>query len=528
MFRANDSHKQQPIFSSLDWMHEKARERFKKSWAPVFYEHVFCHINEEPFTKLYSKTGRPNTPVNILLSLEYIKYMKDLNDQDLLDSLYLDYQTTYAVGGKTLGEIYISERTLYYFRERVYEYLTEHPEDENLLFGQFIELLRNFAKLTGTSLDEQRTDTTMFVSNIKKAGRLALAYDVLEKGVKAIPKEQRPESMGKVLEKDFKTEMLHKVRTVDTESRLTTLLSMSAEALKILKELPDKKESDEVRIPERFIKEQSETDKNGNLVPKKSKEISSDSLQSAYDEDATYRKKGNKGQSGYVLEVSETCSKDNKVQLITDYAVKPNIVSDKEILSGRIRKVKENTGCTDMYIDGGFHSEDVYKAAEANDVQIHLTDMCGRKPSDKISVSEFEIKEETGLIEKCPAGHMPFRSVRAKGQLVAYFETDVCLQCEHFNRCYSKQQNKNCVVRISEKAMETARKREEIATCRKENVSKRAGIEGTVSALKRTGLNNMKVRGLIKSTVVCGFLSMAQNIKRVIKFLQGGYAKVTT
>jgi hypothetical protein len=33
---------------------------------------------------------------------------------------------------------------------------------------------------------------------------------------------------------------------------------------------------------------------------------------------------------------------------------------------------------------------------------------------------------------------------------------------------------------------------------------------------------------LIKSTVVCGFLSMAQNIKRVIKFLQGGYAKVTT
>jgi hypothetical protein len=123
---------------------------------------------------------------------------------------------------------------------------------------------------------------------------------------------------------------------------------------------------------------------------------------------------------------------------------------------------------------------------------------------------------------------MPFRSVKAKGQLVAYFEKDVCLQCEHFNRCYSKQQNKNSVVRISEKAMETAKKRVEIAAFRKENVSKRAGIEGTVSALKRTGLNNMKVRGLIKSTVVCGFLSMAQNIKRVIKFLQGGYAKAIT
>ena len=53
--------------------------------------------------------------------------------------------------------------------------------------------------------------------------------------------------------------------------------------------------------------------------------------------------------------------------------------------------------------------------------------------------------------------------------------------------------------------------------------SKRAGIEGSNSALKRKGLEKIKVRGKIKSTIICGLKVTVQNIKRFIKFLQGGY-----
>jgi hypothetical protein len=66
-------------------------------------------------------------------------------------------------------------------------------------------------------------------------------------------------------------------------------------------------------------------EKTGKLKAKDSKSIPSDSLQSAYDEDGTYRKKGNKAESGYVLNLSETCSKENPFQLITDYTVEKNI-----------------------------------------------------------------------------------------------------------------------------------------------------------------------------------------------------------
>lgn len=84
-------------------MNHRVVAKLEKSWAPVFYEHVFKKIDEEPFAVLYGKTGKPNFPVNILLSLEYIKQMKQYNDLELLDAFYFDYQINYAVGIRSLG-----------------------------------------------------------------------------------------------------------------------------------------------------------------------------------------------------------------------------------------------------------------------------------------------------------------------------------------------------------------------------------------------------------------------------------------
>jgi hypothetical protein len=97
-------------------MDKRIRNKLEKSWAPIFYEHVFCLIDEKPFAVLYGKTGNPNFPVNILLALEYIKHIRDCNDQELLDAFSFDYQVNYAVGIHTLGEKNLSERTLYYYQ----------------------------------------------------------------------------------------------------------------------------------------------------------------------------------------------------------------------------------------------------------------------------------------------------------------------------------------------------------------------------------------------------------------------------
>ena len=113
MFKQNSDHDQQSLFESTQWMDIKIKEKLEKSWAPVFYEYVFKKIDEKPFAILYGTTGKPNFPVNILLSLEYIKHMKCCSDIELLDDFYFDYLVNYAVGIRTIGEMNLAERTVY-------------------------------------------------------------------------------------------------------------------------------------------------------------------------------------------------------------------------------------------------------------------------------------------------------------------------------------------------------------------------------------------------------------------------------
>ena len=524
MFRENDGHNQQTLLGSTQWMNPKVREKLMKSWAPIFYEHVFCRIDEKPFSVLYGTTGNPNFPVNIMLSLEYIKHMKDDSDLEILDDFSFDYQVNYAVGIHTLGERNLSERTLYTFRERIYDYCLRNPDKEDLMFGQFKRLLGEFADKAGVAKDKQRTDTTLFMSNIKKAGRMSLAHDMLVAAAKEIPEGLRTEALAKTLVPGFKNDVIYRTKSQDRDGKLAMLLALCAEALKILKSISDKADGETAELIERFLGEQSVFDEEaGKRAPKPNKEISSGSLQSAYDPDATFRRKGDVSQSGYVLEISETCNRENPFQLITDYKVEPNNVSDQEILTGRLETIRENTGCTDMYVDGGFHSEGVHQTAEDNGIMIHLTNMSGTEPKKKLAVAEYTIDGETNVIQRCPGGHEPVRADVSGGQTTAHFPLETCSNCERFEQCHSKMQKKDCVVRITLKAVKAGRERDGMKSGKIENTGMRAGIEGSNSALKRNGLDKLNVRGKVKVEIICGLKTTVQNIKRFIKWKRGGY-----
>ena len=89
MFRKNPRKRQNAFLDATMRMDERTNDKLMKTWAPIFYNEVFLRIDESHFECLYSNTGAPNYPVNILLSLEYIKHMKDCSDQELLDSYSL-------------------------------------------------------------------------------------------------------------------------------------------------------------------------------------------------------------------------------------------------------------------------------------------------------------------------------------------------------------------------------------------------------------------------------------------------------
>jgi len=74
MFRKNEAHKQQRMFTVIDQLPESAREKLENSYAQVFYDEYFSRFDETVLSPLYSeKKSRPNTPVNFLVGFETLK-----------------------------------------------------------------------------------------------------------------------------------------------------------------------------------------------------------------------------------------------------------------------------------------------------------------------------------------------------------------------------------------------------------------------------------------------------------------------
>ena len=519
MFRENNAHLQQSCIASTGWMNNSVLSRLVKSWASVFYNIVFCQINEKVFSILYCQdNGRPNFPVNILLSLEYIKHLFDYSDAELVEQFYYNYQIAYALGIKNVGELNLAPGTLYEFRKKIYQYAAKHPEKGDLIFKQFIELTNIFAKESNVTFDEQRMDSTMISANIRNAGRLALAFDVLEQALRVLPKELLTDSLKEYLGEGYQNKILYKCKGTQIISKLQEILNNCSIALALISNNSEILDTKALKVLKRFIDEQTELNTNtGARTIKANKSIKASSLQSAYDEDATYRKKANKTEKGYVVNITETCSDNNDTQFITDYDVKSNISSDVDFAKSRIPVIKSNFEVTDVYVDGAYFSKEVEEISNINNVNMHYTDMTGKKPDDEsIPVNKFELNNDN-TVNRCPAGNSPEKTSysREKDLICAHFSKEVCGKCAFKDKCCVVEQAKLNKFSATGSAIETQNKRDEIKVSIKESSSKRTAIEGTNSELKRShGLNNVKVLGITKLAIVTGMKMTACNFKR--------------
>lgn len=512
MFRENVDHFQPSFFDADNLMTRRSRMRLEKSWAVPFYRDVFCNIDESKFKPLFSNTGAPNTPINILVSLELFKYMFRWSDDQLMDEYDFNYLVNYAVGNRQIGQRPIAEKTLYNYRTRIFQYLTQHPDEEGPIFDQFLTLLEAYAKSANVKMTDQRLDSTMFMSNMKKSGRLALCFDMLELAVSSIPEDNRPVELQQVFDSTFRQAQLYHSLPSETDSRLAILLTLCQLAKNVLENVKGHAQLESYQRLCRFLDEQTVLRNDGVLVPKENRDISPRSLQSAYDDGATFREKAGKKHVGYVASISETCSKDNTIQLITDIDVQPNVVSDVAMYRDRKDKIKA-TGAEHLYVDGGYHSS----SSPDEDMTVHYTNMAGTRPSKKVDATAFEFDMNKNIV-KCPTGEIPVRNHIGNGQVSAHFELAACQACPMREQCPVKLQRKSAVVYLSLKSVRAAEIRKDTEANYVEYTSMRAAIEGTNSALKRTGMAKLRVRGKVKCKLVATYMVIAQNTKRLFRF----------
>ncbi len=528
MFRENTLHRQEKLFNNLSGMDPRYIKRLEKSWAGLFYKHVFCKIDENLFAPLYSSdNGRPNFPINILVALEIIKHLKNFVDEVLFEEFAYDFQISYALGLRNIGERYFARRTFYDFRARLYQYTLEHPKEGCLIFKQFETLVQHFIEVAQLDTDEQRMDSTQIMSNIKRAGRLALAYDVLLQGIKACPLEILSSDFKEVLDPHYKTNLLYKLKDTEVSSRLEKLLNLGGELSQLVKDNLELQRRPEIQVLVRFLKEQTLYDDERKVwLAKANKDIAASSLQSAFDAEATFRKKAGKNHVGYVVNLAETCADTNPVQLVTDYQVQPNSTSDVKMADESLAKLQETTSVKNCYVDGGYYSSDLVKKAEGLGIQLHYTDMTGRNvTANKLPYNAFSI-EHFKTILSCPKLQEPLRSdFNSQSDILsAHFDLNICTQCPLKDQCPVKFQKKDTVLRVSQKSLiaENTRLILMDKQDRNENGSKRAAIEGTNSALKRShGVGKLRVRGLVRCSLVMGLKTIAHNFHQIVRFFQG-------
>jgi hypothetical protein len=190
MFKENQKHRQISIYGMVHQFKPGMLKRLDKSWAPIFRKLIFEKIDERRYAVLYSSIeSRPNFPVNIWVGLEILKALHDYTDEELIDQFHFNLLCAQALGQDNLGDITLSERMIYYNRQRLLGY--ENKSGRNLAEEEFKALSDEAIAKLKLNPRMQRMDSTMIGSCIKQMSRLELIAKVLQNFYGDLPKAEQ-------------------------------------------------------------------------------------------------------------------------------------------------------------------------------------------------------------------------------------------------------------------------------------------------------------------------------------------------
>lgn len=518
MFKENKRHEIPELFSEKNMMPECLKKHYEKSWANGFYEDVFSRIDETIFEILFSeKTSRPNTPVNIYVSLEILKELFGLSDEQLFERFRFDNLFIFALGLNRMGDRTLSDRAFYYMRRRVVDY--EDATGINLFEKVFKDIKDEYIEIFGVSQKIKRIDSTLIGSNIRRLKRITLFVEVLRNFVNNLDESTLSKLSSEIADyKQVNTESyVYSMNREESKRKINEIGEHLYRVMELFRETP-LCTLESYQMLARVVTEHLSVTEQGKKVElKAAKELSSNCLQSPYDPDATYRKKATKVSHGYSVSIAETCLPDNELQIITDVIVEKNNVDDGKILADNFDTIMGDE--TEQIItDGGYLNSAIQEKLTTSKKTIVTTAIRGRKPDEsKLSSTDFEI--EDGQILRCPNGMVPIDQNNEQGKIVAHFSHESCATCQ--KKCIiRKNKRKEHVLEITKEKLLTDMARaqfnesEYLRKCRL-----RPAVEGTMFQLKlhlRNGKS--KYRGIVKVRFSSIARAIGINFKRALAY----------
>jgi hypothetical protein len=566
MFRANKRHLQMQVFTTLDGLPASQSRRLEESWAAVFYREFFSRIDEALFAVLYSKIdSRPNTPVNVLMGLEALKAGFNWSDEEMHDAFCFNLQVRYALGVLNLGEGQFDLRTVYNFRHRLSEYMQK--TGENLVEKAFErvsdEQVESFCLKTG----KVRMDSSQIASNIRNMSRLHLLVEVLQRVYRMLSESDQAlqAALFAPYMKGTSNQYVYRVRGEDGATHMQGLGEAMRQLLESL--APAYSQHATYKMLERVFAEHFLIEQR-RLRLKTGKELSADSLQSPDDLEATFHRKNERPHKGYVTNVTETCDPDNELQLIVKVQTEPNVTNDDDMLIEAVPTLKERLGIEEVHTDGGYNSDESFKALRDNSVELVQTAIRGHSPHEHLGLDQFRIDTASTEAPEAnralhpsspgqeaasepaptsgtpaasqgvsPANACPVRITCPHGQTVevepvesqseykryrAHFDAGQCAACPFKDACLTRElkSKPQRTLSFDERDVEIARRRRRIVHDQQAGINLRVPIESTIASLKQPfNYDQLPVRGLFRVDMVLIACAAMVNVRRIYRYL---------
>ncbi|MCU0486706.1 MAG: transposase [Anaerolineales bacterium] len=526
MYKPNKRHLQPLLISNVNDLPEKHQRRLEQSWAGVFYREFFCRLKEDAFAVLFADLpSRPNTPVNVLVSLDALKAGFGWSDEELYDHFVFDVQVRFALGYRDLKEGEFDLRTLYNFRRRLSQYNQTHGT--NLLSAAFADITDQQITAFKVHTGKQRMDSTQIASHILDASRLELAVEAVQRLMKASDQQHFAELLAPFSKGDAGQ---YAYRIKGKEATAEHLLAVGKVLWQLLQGLATDYANEPVyQVVQRFFDENYRV-LESQVQTKEPRELGSGSLQSLDDLEATYRQKGNRFYKGYVANLTETCDPDNPLQLITAVQLASNNCEDADLLVEVLPELKERTELETLYADGGYGSPEADEALSQVSVELHQTGIRGKDPNpNKLNLSDlaFELDESNQPSRvTCPGQQTGAVTAEAKGY-TAYFDAAICRTCPFLadQRCRARRVKSDKTRfnwAFSRKEFLWAQRRKRYLQLKQQVKNPRTAVEATVRSLKHPFPDShLPVRGRFRVTCVMVASAAMINIRRIWRYLLG-------
>lgn len=527
MFRKNTKHQQPALISAASELPEKQRKRLENSWAGTFYKEFFSRIQEESFAVLYSeKYSRPNVPVNVLVGLEALKAGFGWSDQETYEHYCYDLQVRYALGYDRLGDGDFEIRSLYYFRERLSRYNAE--QGLNLLEKAFEQITDAQIVSLKVRTGMQRMDSTQIASNIVSASRLQLLVEGvqrLERILSEADKVRLAETLAPYTQ-DSAGHYTYRVKGKEAVQEHLQRIGQTIHAL--LQELQPAYHSEPAyQVLERLFADNFHLHENGPKA-KENSELTSDSLQSVDDLEASYRTKGTGHYKGYVANITETCDPQNEVQLITKVQVAPNNVDDGQLLAEALPNLQARSDLETLVTDGGFGGQASDQALQEAQTVTHIqTALRGTQPDpEKFSLSDFNIQsDEQGHPSQitCPQGQTVAVTPGRTTGWQARFDPALCSACPFHlaGSCPLQPQKRDphYLLTFTTPQMRSAKRRQAYRAHLGHSHNLRSAVEATVRSVKHPfPAGKLPVRGQFRVTCMTIASAAIANVRRIQRY----------